>query len=62
MTPYNIQSGWWTSVDNRFVNRYDTKEEAIAHVKYQKSIGSKGNWRVQHIKIKFEESINCEEL
>lgn len=62
MNPYKTESGWWTSADNKFVNRYDTKEEAIAHVKYQKSIGSKANWHIQHIRIKFEESVNCEEL
>ena len=36
MTPLNIRSGWWVSTDDRFVICYDTKEEAIAHVKYQK--------------------------
>ena len=62
MTPYNIRSGWWVLTEERFVTRHNTKEEAIDHVKYQKSIGSKAKWYIQHIKIKFEESINYEEL
>lgn len=50
MTPYNIQSGWWVSADNRFVACYNTKEEAIDHVKYQKSSrGSKAEWHIQYI-------------
>lgn len=36
MNLLNIQSGWWVIADNRFVRPYDTKEEAIKHVKYQK--------------------------
>lgn len=58
MNPYNIKSGWWVSVDNSFVCCYNSKEEAINHVKYQKEkMHSKANWRIQHIKIKFEESL-----
>lgn len=38
MNPLNIRSGWWVFTDERFVTCYDTKEEAIAHVEYQKSI------------------------
>lgn len=49
MNPLNIQSGWWVSTDERFVRCYNTREEAISHVKYQQDV----NWRVQHIKITF---------
>ena len=35
MNPLNIQSGWWVSTDERFVRCYNTREEAISHVKYQ---------------------------
>lgn len=51
MNPLNIQSGWWVSTDERFVRCYNTREEAISHVKYQQDV----IWRVQHIKITFEE-------
>lgn len=36
MKPTDICSGWWTATEERFVNCYDTKEEALAHVKFQK--------------------------
>lgn len=56
MNPLNIRSGWWTLTDERFVACYDTKEEAIAHVKFQKEkMHSTKNWYVQHIIIKFVE-------
>ncbi len=56
MNPLNIQSGWWVSTDERFVRCYNTREEAISHVKYQRDVmHSTANWRVQHIKITFEE-------
>lgn len=56
MNPLNIRSGWWVFTANRFVACYDTKEEAIAHVIYQKEkMHSTANWYVQHIKIKHEE-------
>lgn len=56
MNPLNIQSGWWVSTDERFVRCYNTREEAISHVKYQQDVmHSTANWRVQHIKITFEE-------
>lgn len=59
MTPLNICSGWWVSADYQFLRRYNTKEEAIAHVKYQKEqMHSTANWQVQHIKIKFEEQLS----
>lgn len=51
MNPLNIQSGWWVSTDERFVRCYNTREEAISHV----IMHSTANWRVQHIKITFEE-------
>lgn len=58
MTPLSIQSGWWVSVDNRFVCCYDTKEEAIAHIEYQRNaMNSKADWCVQYIRVKFEEYI-----
>ena len=35
---------------------YNTKEEAIAHVKYQKEkMHSTKNWHVQYIKVEFKE-------
>ena len=56
MTPLNIRSGWWVSTDDRFVTRYDTKEEAISHVKYQKEeMHSTKKWHVQYIKVEFGE-------
>lgn len=56
MTPLNICSGWWVSTDDRFVASYNTKEEAIAHVKYQKErMHSTKNWHVQYIKVEFKE-------
>ena len=56
MNPLNIKSGWWVSTDDRFVRCYNTKEEAIDHVKYQKEkMHSKANWYVQYIKINFGE-------
>lgn len=56
MTPLNICSGWWVSTDDRFIASYNTKEEAIAHVKYQKErMHSTKNWLVQYIKVEFKE-------
>lgn len=56
MNPLNIRSGWWISTDDRFVACYDTKEEAIAHIEYQKEkMHSTANWYVQHIEMKFKE-------
>ena len=56
MTPLNICSGWWVSTDDRFVASYNTKEEAIAHVKYQEErMHSTKNWHVQYIKVEFKE-------
>lgn len=57
MTPLSIQSGWWVSTDEHFVRCYNTKEEAIAHIEYQKNVmNSKANWYFQYIKITFGES------
>lgn len=56
MNPYNIESGWWVSTNERFVRCYSSKEEAINHVRYQKEVvHSKANWYVQYIKINFGE-------
>jgi hypothetical protein len=45
-----------TNADERFVRCYNTREEAISHVKYQQDVmHSTANWHVQHIKITFEE-------
>lgn len=56
MNPLNIRSGWWVSTGERFVACYGTKEEAIAHVKYQKEVmKSAKNWWVQLITITFHE-------
>ena len=56
MTPLNICSGWWVSTDDRFVTCYNTKQQAIAHVKYQKErMHSTKNWHVQYIKVEFKE-------
>lgn len=58
MNPNNIKSGWWLIADNRFVTRYDSKEEAIDHIKYQKEIiGTHANWSILYIKINFGEFI-----
>ena len=62
MTPLNICSGWWVSTDDRFVAHYNTKEDAIAHVKYQKErMHSTKNWHVQYIKVEFKEYITFNE-
>lgn len=59
MNLLNIQSGWWVIADNRFVRPYDTKEEAIKHVKYQKEeMKSTAKWSIQELKITFGECIN----
>lgn len=56
MNPLNIKSGWWVSTEDRFITCYNTREEAIAHVKYQKEVmKSAKNWWVQHITITFHE-------
>lgn len=56
MNPLNIKSGWWVSTDDRYVTCYDTKEEAIAHIKFQKEqMNSKANWCITYIKINFGE-------
>ena len=56
MNPLSIKSGWWVSTDDSFVRCYNTKEEAIDHVKYQKEkMHSKTNWYVQYIKMNFGE-------
>ena len=57
MTPLSIQSGWWVSTDERFVRCYNTKEEAIAHIEYQRNVmKSQANWYFQYIKMTFGES------
>ena len=57
MTPLNIQSGWWVSTDEHFVRCYNTEEEAIAHIEYQRNVmKSTANWYLQHIKMTFGES------
>lgn len=59
MNPLNIKSGWWVSTDDRFVCHYDSKGEAIEHIKFQKEkMHSKANLYIQHIKIKFEEYLS----
>ena len=56
MTPLNIRSGWWVSTDDHFVVCYNTKEEAIAHVKFQKEkMHSTKNWYITSIKVEFGE-------
>lgn len=53
MNPLNIQSGWWVSTDERFVRCYNTREEAISHVKYQQDVmHSTANWNTlkSHLK------------
>ena len=58
MNPNNIKSGWWLIADNHFVTCYDSKEEVIKHIKYQKEImHSKANWCISYIKINFGEFI-----
>lgn len=36
MNALNIQTGWWVVANDRFVAVYNTKEEAINHIKFQK--------------------------
>lgn len=56
MNANNIQSGWWVIADNRYVAAYNTKEEAINHIKFQKEqMGSKADWYYQYLKISFGE-------
>ena len=56
MNPLSIKSGWWVFTDDSFVRCYNTKEEAIDHVKNQKEkMHSKANWYVQYIKMNFGE-------
>lgn len=63
MTPLTIQSGWWVYTDERFVRCYNTKEEAIAHIKYQRDVmKSQANWYVQYIKMSFGEYINSKKI
>lgn len=59
MTPLNIKSGWQVSTDDRYVTCYDTKEEALKHIKFQKEqMNSKANWYITYIKINFGEHIS----
>lgn len=59
MNPLNIKSGWWVSTDERYVTCYNTKEEAIAHIKFQKEhMHSTTNWYITYIKINFGEHIS----
>lgn len=52
MKPIDICSGWWIATEERFVNCYDTKEEALAHVKFQKKqMHSTANWYIMHVEI-----------
>lgn len=58
MNPNNIQSGWWITADDRFVRCCNTKEEAIAHIRFQKeSMNSKASWHIMYIKMQFGEYI-----
>ena len=59
MNPYNIKSGWWVSTDDSFITCYNSKEEAIEHIKFQKQkMHSTKNWYIQHLEIKFKEYIS----
>ena len=51
MNALNIQTGWWVIVNDRFVVVYNTKEEAINHIKFQKQMGSTDKWYYQYIRI-----------
>lgn len=60
MTPNSIKSGWWVSTDDRFVACYDTKEEALAHIEYQrKYMDSTINWYIDYFEIIGKEHIRC---
>lgn len=55
MNPNNIKSGWWVATDERFVTCYNTKEEALAHIKYQKEhMLSTKPWYIYHIEVKLK--------
>lgn len=36
MNPTNIRSGWWIYTDYCFVRCYNSKEEALDYIKFQK--------------------------
>lgn len=56
MNALNIQTGWWVVANYRFVAVYNTKEEAINHIKFQKEqMGSTAKWYYQYIKMSFGE-------
>lgn len=56
MNALNIQTGWWVVANDRFVAVYNTKEEAINHIKFQKEqMGSTAKWYYQYIKMSFGE-------
>lgn len=55
MNPNNIKSGWWVATDERFVTCYNTKEEALAHIKYQKEhMLSTKPWYIYRIEVKLK--------
>lgn len=47
----NIQSGYWTVSNNRFIRCYSTVEDARAHIAYQKANGSTSSWRIVYVKL-----------
>lgn len=64
MNPINIRTGWWVTTDENFVCCYNSKEEALDHIKYQKEkMHSNKNWYIQYISIQFGEylSFPCNE-
>ena len=64
MNPTNIRSGWWVFTDDCFVCCYNSKEEALDHIKFQKErMYSNKNWYIQYISMQFSEyqSFPCEE-
>lgn len=62
MNPTNIRSGWWVYTDYCFIRCFNSKEEALDYIKFQKRIHSNKNWYIQYISIQFSEyqSFPCE--
>ena len=56
MNPTNIRSGWWVYTDYCFIRCYNSKEEALDHIKFQREkMHSHQNWYIQYISMQFSE-------
>ena len=64
MNPTNIRSGWWVYTDYCFIRCYNSKEEALDHIKFQREkMHSRQNLYIQYIAMQFSEyqSFPCED-